>query len=858
MLVEPKKKFNFINNRFIKYSFYFALSLILTFFLSNLLNQYQKTSLLEESSLELSVDFENCDLTPSSIINFYETNFSQIEIFQSTKSLSVFPEIENLKCLGKVIEIRPLSGNEINYVVGTSPIFSKFISNLAFILFFVLSLVYLKNINFYATTIITTTFFIASNNVFYLNQATDKVTLKILIILFSIYLSKNTFLKNSEFSVEIKRINFRDDINILRAISVVSVLFYHAEFFLFKGGWLGVDIFFVISGFLISNIILSKLYNNTFSLKNFYLRRIRRIFPALYFMLLFTIPISYLLLSPKNTIEYINNLKYSIPFLSNIYLAQLDLYTAEPNRFSPLLHTWSLSIEEQFYIVFPIFLIFLHRKRMVSPEFIISFLMFLIGLNLLDVDTISKFYFFHFRSWEFLLGSLIMIFSQKKNFKLSKNIEIYGLILILIPIIFFSDINITSLYPKILCLTGVSMILLNDEKNVLIQKLSNIKFIALLGTCSYSIYLYHQPVYAFARILLRRSFQEITSLYHLGLILFILVVSYLSYKFIEKTFNENFSIFKFSVLVSIAVVVFVYSYFGLKQDGYSERFSDVPRVVLNYSIVPTLYPGDGSIDDWDGYTCESYPIAGYEILSDNFNSYPGPCRYIKEGSSSNLIFIGDSHANTLSVSTVYWGEKISDKFDFIPIYGTTGRCLLTSQTDVVSFRYDCTETFFNNFLNNLNLDDIVVIIGRFPLWVSDIGKVQMQCSEDCDHIATIKSRIRKISEKTKKVILIYPVPTHPYDVAESFFNRQNIWGELISTDIKYWNQVSSDSYYFLDSIQVNNIERIFTENLFCNSLTRNSCVAVTKDTLLYADDNHLTVEGNYLVLNEIIKLLNEN
>ena len=108
----------------------------------------------------------------------------------------------------------------------------------------------------------------------------------------------------------ISRINFRNDINILRAISVISVLLYHAEFTLFKGGWLGVDIFFVISGFLISNIILSKLYNNTFSLKDFYLRRVKRIFPALYFMLFSSIPLSYLLLSPKNTIEYINNLKY--------------------------------------------------------------------------------------------------------------------------------------------------------------------------------------------------------------------------------------------------------------------------------------------------------------------------------------------------------------------------------------------------------------------------------------------------------------------------------------------------------------------------------------------------------------------
>ena len=845
------------NNKFLKYSFYSAVFLIIILFFSQILNQNQKSSLLEETSYDLSVDYEKCTLTSNTLIHYYESKVSVPNFFQSTKSLSLFPEIENIKCLGKVTDIKSISNSEINYFVGISPIFSMYIGNLSFILFFIFSLIYLKKINFYVSIFVTTSFFIATDYLFYLDQATSKITYKILLVLFSIYLSNKTFLKNPEFIAEIKRINFRNDINILRAISVISVLLYHAEFTLFKGGWLGVDIFFVISGFLISNIILSKLYNNTFSLKDFYLRRVKRIFPALYFMLFSSIPLSYLLLSPKNTIEYINNLKYSIPFLSNIYLAQLDLYTAEPNRYSPLLHTWSLSIEEQFYIIFPIFLVLIYKRKIFSLEFIIAFLMFLIGLNYLDVGNISKFYYFHFRSWEFLLGSLIMVISQRKYIKLPKNAEIYGLMLILIPILFFDDKGITNLQPKIICLLGVSLILLNTNKNKILENLSNLKFITLLGTCSYSIYLYHQPVYAFTRIFLRRSFNEITYFTHLGLILLILLISYLSFRFIERPFNQHFSIFKTMVLFSIAAVVAIYSYFGLEQDGYSLRYSDVPDEVLYYSIFPTLYPGDGSIDDWDGYNCESYPISGYETISDNFNSFSGPCRYVKNESSSNLIFIGDSHANTLSVSAVYWGEKIPDSFDFIPIYGTIGRCLLTSQTDDSSFRYDCTETFFNNFLNNLNSLDTVVIIGRFPLWIDEIGKEQMQCSENCEHIKTIKDRIIKISERSSKVILVYPVPTHPYNISESYFNRQNTWGEIVSTDYKYWTKIASDSNYFLNSIQSDNIERIFTENLFCDSLTRDVCVAVTRESLLYADDNHLTVEGNYLVLDEIIKILDK-
>lgn len=849
-------KFTLSIIRVLKLSFYLTLLLIITFYTTNLINQYQKSLILEKSPFDESIIFANCNITPNTIENFYESKISKQDIYPSTKSLSVFPEIENLKCIGKVIEVKFISTNEINYVIGVSPIFSKYFGNLAFILFFAFSIIFFKNTNFLTITFLTILFFVSIDNLLYLNETVVKIALKILLVLFAIYLSKYTFIKNLNNLAVVKRINYRADINILRAISVVAVLLYHAEFKLFKGGWLGVDIFFVLSGFLISNIILSEIYTNTFSFLQFYFRRVRRIFPALYFMLISTIPLSYYLLSPKNTIEYINNLKYSIPFLSNIYLARLDLYTAEPNKFSPLLHTWSLSIEEQFYLFFPIFLILAFRSKIFSLEFIISSLMFLIGLNLLDVDNISKFYYFQFRSWEFLLGTLIMILSQNRSFKLSKNLEIYGLILILFPIFLFDDIYISSLFPKILCLAGVSLILLNESKNELLESFSKLKFITILGTCSYSIYLYHQPAYAFARIALRRNFKDFAIEYHLGIILFILIISYLSYKLIEEPFKKSFSFFKSIVLISIAFVVLAYSHFGLKQNGYSQRFSDIPEVVIKYSILPTIYPGDGSLDDWDGYNCDSFPIPGYEIIKDNIYSYSGPCRYEKKESTSNLIFIGDSHANTLSVSAVYWGEKISDSYDFISIYGTTGRCLLTSQTDDISFRYDCTQTFFNNFLNNLNSDDVVVIIGRFPLWINEIGESQIQCF-NCDHIETINNRIKKIAEKSKKVILIYPVPTHPYDIAESYFNRQNFWGEIVSTDIEYWKQISSDSYHFLDSIQGKNIERIFTENLFCNLILSGECVAATKETLLYADNNHLTVEGNYIILSEIIKLLEE-
>ena len=151
---------------------------------------------------------------------------------------------------------------------------------------------------------------------------------------------------------KIDRISFRGDINGLRAIAVLAVVLYHADIGPFKGGWLGVDIFFVISGYLISNIIISELNNNSFSFSNFYIRRVRRILPALFSTLIFTIPFSYLLLTPKGMMEYTKSVVSSIFFYANYYFQNLDFYNAEPTKVMPLLHTWSLSIEEQFYLFF--------------------------------------------------------------------------------------------------------------------------------------------------------------------------------------------------------------------------------------------------------------------------------------------------------------------------------------------------------------------------------------------------------------------------------------------------------------------------------------------------------------------------
>ena len=214
----------------------------------------------------------------------------------------------------------------------------------------------------------------------------------------------------------VERINFRSDIHGLRGLAVISVVFYHSNFEFLKGGWLGVDIFFIISGYLISNIIIAELNSGKFSFRAFYKRRIRRILPALLSTLTITSVFSYWLLTPKSLIEYSEAMISSIFFYSNYYFQNLDFYNTDPAKFNPLLHIWTLSVEEQFYLVFPLilFVIYMYFKKglfiFVSSIFLVSML-----LNA-TTQEISKFYQIEFRVWEFLLGTILVLFNLKRKY----------------------------------------------------------------------------------------------------------------------------------------------------------------------------------------------------------------------------------------------------------------------------------------------------------------------------------------------------------------------------------------------------------------------------------------------------------
>jgi len=339
------------------------------------------------------------------------------------------------------------------------------------------------------------------------------------------------------------RFKYRSEIDGLRFLAVMPVVFYHAGFGLFSGGFIGVDVFFVISGYLITTIILNELSDKSFSLRRFYERRARRILPALIFVILATTILSFIFLTRTELSNYFKSLIATLFFYSNFYFWKNSPYFKSDSDLEPLLHTWSLSIEEQFYIFFPIILIFVFKffRKYLFIFFLISFFSSLILCQVFALKTGGNlnFYFTLSRSWELSLGAICAYsLKYKDNFfskKLNNFLSFLGIILIFSSIFIFSK---ETLYPSFYTLfpaIGTSLIILYADKDTLVKQFLSIKPFVGIGLISYSFYLWHQPLLAFGRI----YFQNFSTEKKLILLLFSLFLSIFSYFFIEKQFRQN-------------------------------------------------------------------------------------------------------------------------------------------------------------------------------------------------------------------------------------------------------------------------------------------------------------------------------
>lgn len=353
-----------------------------------------------------------------------------------------------------------------------------------------------------------------------------------------------------------KKTNYRPDIDGLRAVAVLSVVFYHAHLipFLSRGGFIGVDIFFVISGFLITGILLRNLYNDNLpgriKLLDFYMRRIRRIFPVLITVLLTVLASSLLLLSPSE-IEIIGiHIAAGAAYISNFILWSESGYFDKQVILKPLLHLWSLGVEEQFYIVWPFFIYIVFKLCKGASKFgltictaLFTLVSFSFCLYLLHFDATQTFYAPWTRVWELSAGGLLaclhlrspsiasaLYFKKIGIFSINDIFSVVGFLLILFGLIAFRE---THPFPGLNALVPVlgAMMVIHAGSNALINRtLLSSGFMVFIGLISYPMYLWHWPLLSFANNL---WIGEQPTVLRVGLVFTACILSYITYRYIE-------------------------------------------------------------------------------------------------------------------------------------------------------------------------------------------------------------------------------------------------------------------------------------------------------------------------------------
>ncbi len=355
------------------------------------------------------------------------------------------------------------------------------------------------------------------------------------------------------------KVLYRPEIDSLRAIAVIGVIIYHAYPKALSGGFLGVDVFFVISGFLISQIIFQDYEKyGRLSLSGFYERRIRRLLPALTVVLLASSVLAYFLMFDSEYIMYFSSLSRSGLFVSNIFFANMDDYFAPDSSLNPLLHLWSLSVEEQFYIFFPIivWIIWSLKAQKIFPLVITLFILLSFVSAILqngEIQGSDAFYLIQFRAWELLIGVLAAYFVKNNGALIRiKWLTTIGFLGIALAFFFMRSGFQHPGFGTVLPIVFTFAVLINEPTARLEAKWTSNRLLVGTGLVSYSAYLWHQPLFSFLKSAMPLAPEP---KHYLMVIAVTFVLAYVTWKFVERPFRNKKWLTKKQVLFTGALIL---------------------------------------------------------------------------------------------------------------------------------------------------------------------------------------------------------------------------------------------------------------------------------------------------------------
>lgn len=661
---------------------------------------------------------------------------------------------------------------------------------------------------------------------------------------------------------------YRPDVDGLRALAIIAVVLFHAFPSTLTGGFVGVDIFFVISGFLISSIIFKSLAAGSFSFARFYANRVRRIFPALTLVLASCITFGWFALLPDEYKQLGKHIVGGAGFVQNFLLWKEAGYFDTASELKPLMHLWSLSIEEQFYLLYPAFL--WAAWRMGLNIFIMAFLIaiasFIANICLMNDEAIATFFLPQTRFWELLVGGVLahlQLFNrdqcitwmhrwvlssalfkrtacpEKREVVFYNILALSGLLLIMVATFGLDKGVQFPGWRALIPVSGACLLILAGPAAIVNRRILANRITVFIGLISNPLYLWHWPLLSFSKIV---ESGEPTQGLLIQAVALSFLLAWLTYRLVEKPLRFGRDLKNTSIMLSVVMLFILFAgLYVLAKDGLPDRFKELLETKALFA--------------WDDAGRNRSEACTKKYGADQY------CNITDLNASPTVALIGDSHANHF-----FWGlsEHYQSRGENLINVGAGG-CPPFFDVDVVgSALYDSihcysrTKPLYDFVLNSNEIKTVIIAFHRSGYFRDDIKIQSKDANLTTTNLSSYESArvalhrtITKLLETNKKVVLIYDLPDMDFDPKTCFISRPfaskpkrelsacAVSREKVDEDFRQYKK-------FIEEIQRLSPElKVFdTHALICDN---SYCYAARNGLPLYRDPTHLSVVGSRFI-----------
>lgn len=649
--------------------------------------------------------------------------------------------------------------------------------------------------------------------------------------------------------VNAKSSNYRPEIDGLRAVAVLSVILFHAGFAAFRGGFFGVDIFFVISGYLITSNLIAEKRAGRFSFIAFYERRMRRILPALICVLLFCVPLIWIMAVPSELYRFSKAYMAIAVFGSNIFFKTNTNYFSSEGDLDPLIHTWSLGVEEQFYLVFPLLFIGVWkagRGKLILWIGTLALLSYALqlwwsGRN----DFLASFYLTPSRAWQLLIGSLgafAPVIRSKGWSEIASGVAILSLAR---AILFYSGGESSLVFLSVIPTMATLALLVSGPNRV--NTILSQRWLVGIGLISYSTYLWHQPVFAFSRMY---ALNPLTKEFLSGLVFLTLILGYITWRFVEVPFRKSSFISSKKFLTAAVcgtVLVGALGLTGYLNEAFIYRFEHRELLMLASP---------------DVMSAKCHERLGIETLRTGQTCVLGD-----RSKPVSVALIGDSHAGSLSTALEEFAARSSFSFTIM----TDGWCVPFLGVSNPS-NPKCREFIDEALAMVARAPSIETVIlyaewsaytegfrfGSVPVAYFDSQSTEKTVAKNPEVFARGLARtVAYLRDHRKNVLLIGPVPEHPIRVRDTLARASKLSRTSIRLEATTGAQFARRNQFVNNELRRprDGVAVLDVETLFCTT-PEVSCALVDDNGMpLYSDGNHLTLYGARRVVSRLPPLL---